>query len=74
MNLHTYYHIIPVGDGYNILAKDENGNHFLKEKACRDRIFVLNFKTEEEAQDYIDVNLNPSDWVTEYFLTVEEII
>ena len=73
MNLYTYYHIIPIGDGYTFLAKDKNGNHFLKEKKDNDRNFVLTFKTEEEAQDYIDVNLNSSNWAVEYFLTAKEI-
>ena len=74
MNLYTYYHIIPAGDGYSILAKNEHGERFLKEKACADRDFVLVFRTEEEAQDYIDVNLNPGDWVVECFLTAKERI
>lgn len=73
MTLYEYYHIIPVGDGYNLLGKNEYGEYFLKGKACEDRDFVLVFPTEEDAQDYIDVNLNPGDWVVESFLTVREI-
>ena len=73
MDFYKYFHIIPVGDGYSMLGKNEYGEYFLKEKACEDRDFVLVFPTEEDAQDYIDANLNPGDWAVEYFLTTKEL-
>lgn len=73
MNFYTYYHIIPAGDGYNMLGKNEHGEHFLKDKASDDRDFILVFKTEKEAQEYIDANLNSKDWLPECFLTTKEI-
>ena len=54
----TLYHIAPKNDGYHILARGKAGNYFLISKESKGMNWKgeLVFKTEEEAQKYIETN------------------
>lgn len=54
----TLYHIVPKGDGYNILGCGKAGNYFLISKETKGMNWKgeLVFKSEEEAQEYITTN------------------
>lgn len=68
----TLYHIVPKGDGYNILACEKTGNYFLISKLSKGINWKgeLIFKTEEEAQQYIEIN-NLKDYEPEKFWQCE---
>lgn len=66
------YHIVPVGDRYHIVGQTPRGEDILLEKVKSDG--ALEFRTPEEAQDYIDEMLTLSGnfipeaaWIDENF-------
>lgn len=66
------YHIVPVGDGYHIVGQTPRGEDILLEKVKSNG--ALEFRTPEEAQDYIDEMLTLSGnfipeaaWIDENF-------
>ena len=65
----TLYHIKPNNDGYHILGCSMTGNYFLINKDSSDISWKgeLIFKTEEEAQEYIDTHNLTKDYMPEKF-------
>ena len=69
----TLYHIKPKNDGYHILGCSMTGNYFLINKDSSDigRQGELIFKTEEDAQEYIDTHNLTKDYMPEKFWRAE---
>ena len=56
-----YYQIVPIGDGYHYVGLNENNQPTLYHKKYRTpQTTNLLFKTEEAAQEYININLEVS--------------
>ena len=53
-----FFSIVPIGDGYHYLCKDNNGNHFEKHKIEFDTGERLIFENEHLARQYIDKYLD----------------
>ncbi len=64
----SFWQIVPINDGYTYLCMDNNKKYFLKEKA-KELMFEgkLFFNTQEEAQNFIDINLDSSIYKAENF-------
>jgi hypothetical protein len=67
-DLSIYYIIVPRGDGYNYVVKDDNGNHILKSKDSNYEDMNVIFKNSYEGEEYINKYLNPDDYTTEKVL------
>ena len=63
--MNTYYHIVPINDGYHYLGIGCNGQHILFNKCDNDYNPTLVFKTYEEAYEYINKVLDKSKYKAE---------
>ena len=60
------YYIVPIGDGYNYLGKDNLGNHILVDKAHNFDLSLV-FKQKVDAKNYIESNLEINTYETQEF-------
>lgn len=69
----TLYHIKPKNDGYYILGRSMTGEHFLVSKDSKDIGWKgeLIFKSEKEAQEYIDAHNLSNEYVPEKFWRID---
>ena len=68
--LHTLYSIVPVEDKCSVLCEDVNGTHFTISKGhmtSKINGVKLLFTSAENAQKYIDCNLEPTKFFAEEF-------
>lgn len=62
----NFYHIVPMGDGYNYLGKDNLGNHILIDKATGLDISLI-FDNKEKAMNYIKTYLDIDKYEVQKF-------
>lgn len=69
----TLYHIKPKNDGYHILGRSMTGEYFLISKDSRIDGWKgeLIFKSEEDAQEYIDTHNLTDEYIPEKFWRLE---
>ena len=74
----TYYHIVPINDGYHYLCRNENG-YYLQHKAIdlENLQDALCFTTEEAARMYIEAKLDTAkykpEWVEKFKFVVDGV-
>lgn len=70
MKLTTLYHIVPVHDGYHYVCLDKYGEHHVVENKTRDNIgdkVYIAFKSEKDAEKYIEKHLDKEKYKSEVF-------
>lgn len=69
-----FWHIRPINDGCSVLVLDKDDVFIIVDKGSNDARDRLYFKTEQEAQKYIQDNLNPEKYMPESTLIVDYLI